>query len=132
VVGGGDFDNGWVTGTVTLAGGTGNDSIEFDDRLDISGIPTTTYTLDNLTLSRGSITFTYGSFESQTLRAAEGFTPSFVADVININAISLFLNSTTIIGPGTRQSSVNVTTGNLVNISGTLTVPFEPGQPGHD
>jgi hypothetical protein len=66
-----------VTGTVTLAGGTGNDSIEFDDRLDISGIPTTTYTLDNLTLSRGSITFTYGSFESQTLRAADGFTPSF-------------------------------------------------------
>jgi serine/threonine protein kinase len=43
VVGGGDFDgNGWVNGTHTLAGGTGNDSIEFDDHLDFSGTLTTT------------------------------------------------------------------------------------------
>ena len=123
VVGGGDFDNGWVTGTVTLAGGTGSDSIEFDDRLDTSGAgfpQVVTYALDNLSLTRGSTTFTYGSFESQTLRAADGFTPNFLSNTININAVSIFLDSTTIIGPSTRESSVRVTTNNLVNIAGTL------------
>jgi hypothetical protein len=50
-----------------------------------------------------------------------------VTDVININSVSSFLDSTTIIGPASRPCSVNVANGNLGFIAGSLTVTMGRG-----
>lgn len=125
IVGGGDLDDSGLmtTGGVTLSAGTGNDNITFDDRLDVDEAgETETYTLGNLTIAKGAAQLVYSTFESQTLLVADRvLSGQFnTVPVVNVNAVSGFLNSTTIIGGLNRGSMVNVGNGNLTNIAGTL------------
>ena len=124
-IGGGDLDDsGLLTNSgVTLSAGTGNDNITFDDRLDVDEVgETETYTLGNLTIAKGTAQLVYSTFESQTLLVADRvLSGQFnTVPVVNINAVSGFLNSTTIIGGLNRGSTVNVGNSNLTNIAGTL------------
>jgi hypothetical protein len=143
IVGGGDFDDGWLNGTTTLLGGDGNDSIEFDDHNDLAS-GATTYTFDNQTLTRihngqviggGGATpldtttiygFIFAGFESQQLDSAAKVSIFAASDVINLNATPLFVD-TTIIGPGSRACIVNVGNGNLDNLGGALTLSMGAG-----
>ncbi len=125
IVGGGDLDDSGLmtTGGVTLSAGSGNDNITFDDRLDIDEVgETEVYTLGNLTISKGAASLVYSTFESQTLLVADRVISGQFnsVPVVNINAVSGFLNSTTIVGGLNRGSTVNVGNGSLNNIAGTL------------
>lgn len=125
VVGGGDLDDSGLmtTAGVTLSAGAGNDNITFDDRLDIDEAgETETYTLGNLTISKGAASLVYSTFESQTLLVADRVVSGQfnTVPVVNVNAVSGFLNTTTIVGGMNRGSIVNVGNGNLTNIAGTL------------
>jgi hypothetical protein len=117
--GAGDFDNGaFSLVNTSIIAGNGNDSIEFDDRLDGPG-ETESYLFDNFKLSKGIFGITYSAFETQTLLAADGgTTPS----TVNVNAISGQVEHTTIIGGANRTNTVNIGNGDLVNVSGTVDI----------
>jgi hypothetical protein len=128
--GGGDIDSrGFLVSNTTVLGGLGNDFIDFDDHLDdVVFNESETYTLDNFTLAKGSAGFTYGGFDSQKLEAADVISGQvFVGNVVNVNAISSAMTSTTFEGGNLRDNEVNVGNGNLNNIGGTLTVHFNGG-----
>ena len=122
IVGGGHFaSNGFTVANTTIFGGSGTNSIHFDDHLSTVG---ELYTFDNFTLAAGPGGVTYGGFATQTLDLANGtlsgkFTPT---NNVNINAISGQIESTTIKGGANRVTLVNVGNGNLTNVAGSLTL----------
>jgi hypothetical protein len=121
---GGDIDDsGFIVATTTLLGGTGEDSVEFDDRLDSTGVrELEAYTFDNFTLAKLGDGFTYGGFEAQTLRTADrvpaGTVP--VGNTVNLDAVGGTIDRTTIDGGSVRRNVVNVGRGSLANVGGTL------------
>ncbi len=130
-IGGGDLDsNGFFQSGITLSGGTGNDSIVFDDRLDRDAAgETENYTFGNLSLAKGALILVYSTFENQTLLAADGIIVGQLNTVpsVNLNSISGFLNSTTIVGGPSRSCIVNVGNGDLINLSGIINVNLNGG-----
>ena len=126
-VGGGDIDaNGFAVANTTLLAGVGDDSILFEDQLDAEHFAESeTYTFNNGTLGKGTAGFTYGGFDSQTLRTADVINGAIlVGNTVNFNALSGFINSTTLTGGSLRDNTVNVGNGNLVNLSGSFTLNF--------
>jgi hypothetical protein len=124
-VGNGDLDSNGLLSGVTIFGGAGDDVISFDDQLDNDDDGTSsTYTMNNFALSKGAGSITYSAFESQTLRTENVVVSGEfnVIPVVNLNAVSSFFNSTTIIGGTSRGCTANVGNGNLTNVGGSLTV----------
>ena len=128
-VGGGDVDsNGFSLNNVTVNGGTGVDSMRFDDRLDDhpDGSPESeTYIHTALAgvnkLGKGTAGVNYSSCESLTIdtgNVATGFLP--VDNVLKLNTFSSFIESITVNGGNIRSNDISVTTGNLANL---LNVP---------
>ncbi len=129
IVGGGDLDgSGLFAGNVTLSGGLDSDLIRFDDHLDSDAAgETEAYTFDNFTLAKGSAQLIYGSFESQTLDVANGIIAGFnTVPVINLNALSGQIESTTINGGSDRGMIVNLGNGNAA-VSNNITLKFGEG-----
>ena len=129
-LGGGDLDsNNLLLNDITIAGGAGNDAIVFDDRLDDINDGTSTYTLTSNALAKGTLGLVYGSCEQQTLLVSDRLLAGQLntVPVVNINGVSGFLNSTTIIGGANRQAAVNIANGNLTNIAGVINVNLSGG-----
>ena len=114
VIGGGDLDsNGWTH--TTLDGGGGTDSIEFDDHLDTySSTETENYTMTSGLLTKGSVSITYTTFESQQLDASTVGADNIQFDeVVNLNSANV---STTIVGGTNRLCIVAIGNGDLSNV----------------
>ena len=129
-VGGGDLDSsGLLQGGVTVSGGAGTDSIEFDDRLDMTVAgEDESYTFATFTLAKGGLPFNYNAFESQKLIVADTNGPSGNSvPTVNLNAISGQLTSTTIDGGAVRTCTVNLANGNLAALAGTIALLLEGG-----
>jgi hypothetical protein len=121
-VGGGAISSsGLKVSNTTVFGGSGNDSIEFDDHLNTAG---ESYTMDNFSVAAGTGGVMYGGFEKQTLDLADAAIPASFTPTnnVNINAVSSQLDSTTVKGGSTHVELVNVGNGNLTNVAGTLTL----------
>ena len=121
-VGGGAFNSGGFTiSNTTIFGGSGSNSIRFDDHLTTAG---ELYTFNNFTLAVETGGVTYGGFETQTLDLANGSIPAEFdpTNNVNVNAISSQIASTTINGGINHVQLINVGNGNLTNVSGSLTV----------
>ena len=125
-VGGGDLDSsGLLSSNITLGGGTGNDSIIFDDRLDSSNDGTTSViTMTNNSIAKGTPTLLYGAFDFQTLLAANFAAPLQIeaVPVVNLNGIAAAYDQTTIVGGVNRGCIVNVGATSLSSIAGIVNV----------
>src|SRR5688572_25494713 len=98
-VGGGDIDStGFAVANTTLLAGVGDDSILFEDQSDAEHFAESeTYTFNNGTLAKGTAGVTYGGFDAQTLRTADVINGAIlVGNTVNFNALSGFINSTTL------------------------------------
>src|SRR5439155_106155 len=103
----------------TIFGGSGNNSIRFDDHVNTAG---EIYTFNNFTLGAGTGGLTYGGFATETLDLADGglsakFKPT---NNVNINAISGQIEGTTINGGANHVALINVGNGLLTQLSGTI------------
>jgi hypothetical protein len=126
VFGGGDLDSsGLMSGGVTITGGTGEDNITFDDHLDDqSDGATSNYTMTANTFAKGALSVVYTTYETQALLSANGVVSgqSNSVPIVNLNVVSAFLDTTTIVGGAARGCTLNVAGGNLNNLSGLLVI----------
>jgi hypothetical protein len=115
----GDLDvTGFTTASTNVFGGNGTDQIIFADRTDGGG-ENEVYTLSSLTFVKGTTGITYTTMENQTVETGDTGTQT---QTVAVNQINGSLATTTILGGNNRQTNVNVTTGNLASLSGTLNV----------
>ena len=111
IAGGGDVDsNGFSQNNTTINGGTGTDSIEFDDHLDNTApSQVDVYTMNSTTFGKGgSAMLFYTGFEAQRVDGSDDVPKlQFAkANEFDINAVSILIASTTIIGANSRPSTV--------------------------
>jgi hypothetical protein len=107
IVGGGDIDgSGISSATSTLLGGTGNDRIEFDDRLDDHGASDAdTFTFEFQRVTKDGVAIIYAGFESQKLyTSGVNNSPTFFPNTVRMHGIDM---PTEVVGTaGNRDNTV--------------------------
>jgi hypothetical protein len=125
VMGGGDLDsNGWSN--VTLTGGAGNDSIEFDDHADLFTTGETELAQFNGNeLDKGAAAIDSVTFESQQLDASSA--GNLVLGVVQGVNLNNTLIPTTVVAAGRCIINVgNPTTSNLSTITAPVRLTMNP------